>query len=82
MTSMDTLSGLGLIGDLNDGEMSGLFTDIIGGIFGGGKSKQQAPPPPVKAGGGSKISPLTVGLVGGGALLLGAIAVGVFKGRR
>jgi hypothetical protein len=81
MTSIDTLSGLGLIGDYNQGAMSGLFSDIVGGIFGGGgKSKEKETiVKPAKPGGGGGVKPLTVGLVAGGALVAGLLLYGAFK---
>jgi hypothetical protein len=81
--SFNTLSGLGLIGDGYDGaQLQGIFSSIVGGLFGGGgssKTKETVVKPAKPAAG--KISPLTVGLIAGGALVAGVILVGVLKRR-
>jgi hypothetical protein len=78
--SMRSLQGLGLVGEqYGDSAMSGIFSDIVGNIFGGGKSKEKETiVKPAKAGGGG-VKPLTVGLIAGGALAVGMILYGSFK---
>lgn len=78
MNCLNTLHGLGLVGEqYGSSAMDGLFTDIVGGIFGGGKSKEKAAP--VKPAGGGGVKPLTVGLIAGGALVAGLVLYGSFK---
>lgn len=72
-STMDMLSMNGLVGDYNP-QLQGLFSDIVGGIFGGGKSKEKETiVKPAKGGAGGKVNPTTMILVAGGALALGAL---------
>jgi hypothetical protein len=77
-TLNQTLPGLGLVGDSS--QMDGLFSSIVGGIFGGGgggsKEKTVVKQP------GNKMSGTTIALIAGGALVAGAVLTGVLTIRR
>jgi len=76
MSSMDMLASNGLVGDYNP-QLAGIFSSIVGGIFGGGTKEKEKiiekAPKPHGGGAGAKFNPTTVLLVAGGALAIGAL---------